>query len=284
MKRFAVIAASALVAVLVVVGGPVASGARPAQSGNANLRIYNTWSPTYPAQGDGVVVVCVNGADPGLLAVGTEPYEIEGAPGEWEITAYVDDSATCSDTPDVSLTISMAAGDLKNVVVGFDTIFEIPYDESCIEAGTGRLEVANGSAMEEPLDIYAISTTNQDTILVQASMTPGESATVPNIPADTYNIWAYSPGAIPDESAPVTEFGGAQVQDGFQVQMFLVGEWEGDNATGSYFVQQGPDPCAEELPPTTSTTSSTTTTTTAAVSPGTAAPAVPVSGTAAYTG
>lgn len=281
MKRFAVLAASALVAVLAVVGGPAPTQARVDQSGNANLTIVNASSTTYPSP-ESVVLVCWNGGDGQLVGVGGTPYEIEAAPGDWEITVFESDAATCTDTPDRSITLSMAAGDIKDLVVGYDTLFEVPFDGSCMEAGTGRLQVANGSATDEPLDLYAESDSGEFT-LVQAAMTPGQSATVASIPVGTYELRAYTPGVDPEVSAPVTLFGGVEVQEGFQVQAFLVGQFEGDDLTGSFTLEQGPEVCAEELPPTTTTTASTTTTTTAVVSPG-AAPAVPVSGTAAYTG
>jgi hypothetical protein len=280
MKRFAVIAASALVAVVTVVGSP-ATDARVGQSANANLQIFNASSITYPSQ-QSEVFLCLNGASAGGLGLG-QVAEVEDPAGDWEIAVYESDTATCADVPDRSITVSLAAGDLKGLVIGYDTLFEIPYDESCMAAGTGRIQVANGSAMDEPLDVYAVSQTDGTDILLQASMSPGESATVPNVPADSYEIEAYTPGANPDDSPPAALFGGAQVQEGFQVQFFLVGEYEGENLTGSFNYQQGPAVCAEELPPTTSTTV-VTSTTAPSVSPGTATPATPVSGNAAYTG
>lgn len=283
MKRTAVVAASALVAVASIAFGSSATDARVGQAAQANLQIFNASSITYPDPQE-VAVVCVNGADQDSLGLG-EVYDVEAPAGDFEVTVYDDDAATCADVPDRSLTVSLAAGDLKGVVIGYDTLFEIPIDTSCVFSQFGRVQVANGSAMSEPLDVWITSPTDGTSFFVQAAMVPGESATLPNVLADTYDISGYSPGANPEVDPPVATFGSFDLQSGYQVQAFLVGEDEGSNLAGSFDYQQGPDPCDdEELPPTSTPTTAVTSTTAPAVSPGTATPAVPVSGAAAYTG
>jgi hypothetical protein len=281
MKRTAVIAASALVAMATIAVGSSATEARVGQSATADLQIFNASSITYPDQ-QSTVSVCLGGGSPNNLGLG-EVYDFEGSPGDLEITIYDGDTDSCSEPPDRSITVPLVAGEFKALVIGYDTLFEMPYDESCMAAGTGRVQVANGSAMDEPLDLYAVSQTDDDHVLLQASMVPGQSVIVPNVPADTYAIEAYTPGADPDDSPPVAIFGGFELQEGFQVQAFLVGEYAGDNLTGSFTYEEGPDVCADEEP-TTTTTTAVTSTTAPAVAPGTATPATPVSGTAAYTG
>ncbi len=283
MKRLALIAASALAVATGLVVAP--AGTSGAQQADANINVFNAAASSYPNV-DSQRYVCTSGGSTFSGAIGLgESLEVEMAPGDLVIDVYDGEGVeSCAGTPDRSITVTVGAGEITGVVIGFDTLFTFPIDYSCMAGQTGRIQFADGSGPHEAWDLYAVSQTDFDHVLLAASMEPGQSVLVPDVPADDYVFEAYTPGIDPDVNPPLALLGGATVKPNFQVQAFLAGTDDGNSTRGTFHLDEGPIPCDEELPPTTATTSSSTTTTTVAVSPGTATPAVPVSGTATFTG
>lgn len=282
MKRAALAPALALVALFAVPGSPAATG-RPLQDAGdvTGLTITDAATPDYPSD-PFAITVCLDGS-PFIMEAGDQVSDT-GNPGARVIDVFSNNDGQCSGTPDQTLTVTLAEGDMAGVVVGWDTLFSYEFDASCMEAGTGRIQLANGADWATPADYYAISEENGDAVLLAADVLPGTSVLVPNVPAGPYVIRAYTPGTPdPETTAPIAQFGAFTLQDGYQSQVFLTGSNTGDNLFGSFQIEQGPLVCSE--PPEEEPTSTTaTTSTTAPVAPGTATPATPVSGTAAYTG
>lgn len=282
MKRAALVAALALLAALAAPGGPAASG-RPQQDAGAitTLTITSAATPDYPSD-DFPLTVCLDGQAT-VLELGDQA-SYEDAAGAHQAQVFYNDDGQCTGTPAASLDFTVAEGDLAGLVVGWNTLFTYVLDTSCMEAGTGRIQLANGADFTQRADYYAISEESDAVVLLAADALPGSSVLVPDVPAGPYVIRAYTPGTPnPATTAPIAQFGAFSLQAGYQTQVFLTGQYDGESTFGNFTFSQGPLVCSEEEPPPT-TAPPTTSTTAAAASPGTATPATPVSGSAAYTG
>jgi hypothetical protein len=282
MKRLVALAAVAVLAAGIATTS--ASSAEPKMSeGDGNLIITDASTYDYPGAPN-PVVVCVDGQDAQIMEAGDQYFVEEPAPGSVEVTVFNNDSASCSDTPDHSITVPLIDGGLQGLLIGWSGLATFTYNTDCVEAGNARVLVAQGADFGNgtAVDVYGFSDDSGDLVPLAKSLEPSTVSDIVDIPAGTYNIEVFAAGATTD-GPPLAELGADDLAEGTSNQVFLAGGNDGD--AGGFTFQQGPEVCPDEEPPTTPTTVTTsTTTTTAAVAPGTATPATPISGTATFTG
>lgn len=275
MKRLILLAT---LAVLAATGGPASSGGAQ-DAGNGFITVTDASTYDYPGAPD-TIVVCVDGQGAGTMDVGDQ-LEIEQGPGDVVIDIFGNDSASCADTPDRTVTVPLAAGDRLGLVIGWDSLFTFTYDDDCVDPGQTRIRLANGTGHGAPVDVYVTPAEGGDASPLALGVAGGTGRAVSDVAPGTYDVSIVAAGA--DPYGPTLGFiPEVSLAEGTSTQIFLAGG--ADGALGGFTFQQGPEICEpEEVPePTSSTTS--TTSTTAPVAPGTATPATPVSGTASYTG
>lgn len=279
MKRVAVVAA---LAVLATFGGHASIGEAQEGPSQAQITVIDAATPDYFGD-QNPQTVCIEGLGGTIVSVGGTPFEFEQDPGELTVSVFSNDDGQCSGTPDQTYTTTVAAGDYVRVVIGSEGPFSYDFDLGCMQPGTGRLTFANGADIDQPVDVYALSQTNDDVILLASAMEPSTSVTVPEVPADDYSIQLFAVGAKPYEGPPLAIVMGLTVQAGYATENYMAGSIA--QSIGGFTVTNGPLVCATEEPPATVDTTAVATTDTTAVEPtGAARPATPVSGTSTYTG
>jgi len=277
-----------MAALAATLAGPASNaGAQIDPAANGNITITDASSSAYPGSTD-PLVVCVDGANAHIMEVGDQ-YFVEEPAGSVDVTLFENDAATCADTPDDAITIRLAAGDHFGLVIGADDLFTFLYDLSCMQPGEGRILVSNGADLGagRSADIYATSQTTGQRIVLAKGLPSGANAYAQDVPADTYLVQAYPPGANPDDGPPLGFIATVDLAEGTFFQVFMAGSVTG--GLGGFTFDQGPDVCTGTEPPPmepppTDIAPSSTTTTPPASAPGDAVPATPVSGTATFTG
>jgi hypothetical protein len=274
------VAAASLLAVAV---GP--ASAAPAQidpGADGNIIITDAATGAYPGD-QNPLVVCVDGSNSEIMEVGDQ-YFVEEPAGTVDITVFDNDAATCSDVPDRSIAIPLAAGDLLGLVIGSDGLTTFTYDISCMAAGEGRVLVANAASFTGgSVDVYATSQTDGQRVALAKALAPAATTYAQGVPAGTYLVEAYAPGADPDDGPPLAFITDLDLVEGTFFQVFMAGSTNG--GLGGFTFQQGPDVCTEEEPPPEETGPTTTTVASLPVAaPAEAVAATPVSGTATFTG
>lgn len=282
MKRLVAVAAASLLVVSVATAS--ASAAQPkAAAGDGNLIITDASTYDFPGSPN-PLVVCIDGQDPEIMEVGGQYFVEEPAPSTIEVTVFDNDAATCSDTPDRSISVPLAEGVVQGLVIGWEDLFTFTYNTDCVEAGDARVLLAQGAyfGTDAAVDVYAFSEDTGDLIPLAQGFEPGTARYAPDIPAGTYNFEIFASGSATD-GPPLAEVPVGDLAEGTFTQAFLAGGNDGE--AGGFMFQQGPEVCADEEPPTTtSSVPATTTTAPAEVAPGQAVAATPVSGTATFTG
>lgn len=260
------------------VAGPASIGdGQAAEPGKGNLIITHAATYDYPSAPN-TVVVCIDGTDADTLDVGEQYFVEEPTPGSVEVTVFLDDAATCTDTPDLSATVPLIDGGLQGLVIGSEALSTFTYDIDCVPAGEARVLLAQGAS--STVDVYAFSESDGTKIPLVKGLAPDTNELLQSVPAGTYDIQVVPAGG--DEWGPYLGFlGDVALSEGTSTQIFFAGG--GDGEFGGFTFQQGPEVCAAAEPPPEETTT-TSTTAPVATAPGDAVPATPVSGTATFTG